>query len=57
MTWSHQDEVEVSQKHSMKGDKLDEADDAGGMELRTPAVCQHDTEVLAFASRRQNTDG
>lgn len=42
---------------SRKGDKLDEVDDAGGREHRTPAVCQHDAEVPDFASRRQNTDG
>lgn len=52
MTRRHQDEV--SQKHSRKGDKLDEADDTGGRENRTPAVCQRDTEVLDFASRRQH---
>lgn len=57
MTRRHQDEVEVSQKHSREGDKLDEADDAGRRENRTPAVCRHDAEVLDFASRRQNTDG
>lgn len=57
VTWSHQDEVEVRQKHSRKGDKLDEAGDAGGREHRTPAVCQHDAEVLDFAWRRQNTNG
>lgn len=45
MTWSHQDEVKVSQKHSRKGDKLDEAGDAGDREHRTPAICQHDAEM------------
>lgn len=57
MSRRHQGEVEVRQKHSREGDKLDEADDAGGRENRTPAVCQHAAEVLDFASRRQNTDG
>lgn len=57
MTWSHQNEVRVSQNHSRKGDKLDKAGDAGGREHGTRAVCQHDAEVQDFATRRQNTDG
>lgn len=55
MTWSHQNEVGVSQKHSRKGDKLDKAVilGAGSMEHEQFASMMLKCRTLPQGDRTQ----